>query len=149
VTAVEDNRPPEALLKIANPVMRTLLPSPVGRLLPGSTGVLRFTGRRSGRTIRIVAGLYDVDGAVVVFTSRPWRLNFEGGRAIAVARRGRWYNGTAELVDDPEQVAAALRQVIANGLPARRLGLRMAPGHVVDADDVRATRRTLLRLSLD
>jgi hypothetical protein len=148
VAAFEDNRPPDAVLRIVNPLLRTLVPSPAGRLLPASTGVLRFTGRRSGRTLRIVAGIHEVDGALVVFTSRPWRLNFRGGRAVEVARSGRRQSGTAELVEDPEQVAAAFREVLGAGTSPRMLGLRMEPGHLVTADDIRATGRTLLRLDL-
>lgn len=144
----EDNRPPDALLRLVNPLMRTLVPSPAGRLVPGSVGVLRFTGRRSGRTLRIVAGIHEVDGAMVVFTSRPWRLNFRGGRAVEVAQSGHWRRGTAELVEDPEHVAAALRQVLAAGTSPRMLGLRMPRNHVVAAQDVRGTGRTLLRLEV-
>jgi hypothetical protein len=145
---VEDHRPPDALLRLVNPVLRTLIPSPAGRIVPSSVGVLCFTGRRTGRALRVVAGIYAVDGTEVVITSRPWRLNFAGGRAIEVARSGRRRRGTAELVEDPEQVAAALRAIIAGGARPRTLGLRMPSGHVLDADDVRATRRTLLRLDL-
>jgi len=148
MAAVEDNRPPDAVLRFLNPVLRVLVPSPAGRLLPGSMGVLRFTGRRSGRTLRIVAGIHDVDGSLVVFTSRPWRLNFRGGREVEVARSGRWHRGTADLVEDPEQVAAAFRHVLAAGTSPRMLGLRVEEGHVVAAQDVRATGRTLLRLDV-
>src|SRR3954451_8270948 len=146
VPGLEDNRPPDAVLRLVNPLLRTLVPSPVGRLLPGSVAVLRFTGRRSGRTLRIVAGVHDLDGASVVFTSRPWRLNFRGGRAVEVAQSGKWRRGTADLVEDPEQVASALRQVLAAGTSPRTLGLRMEQGHVVGAQDVSATGRTLVRL---
>ncbi len=145
---VEDNRPPDRLLRVANPVMRALVPSPAGRLMPGSLGILRFTGRRSGRELRIVAGIHEVAGEPIVITSRPWRLNFRGGRAVDVARRGRWQSGTATLVEQADAVAAALNEIIATGTSARNLGLRMQPGHTLTADDVRATGRTLIRLSL-
>ena len=148
MAALEDNRPPDAVLRVVNPVLRAIARSPAGRLLPRSVGVLRFTGRRSGRTLRIVAGLYEVDGSLVVFTSRPWRLNFRSGRAVEVERSGRRQHGTADLIEDPEAVAAALRQVLAAGTSPRRLGLRMERGHVVGAEDVRATGRTLLRLDV-
>jgi hypothetical protein len=145
---VEDNRPPATVLRLVNPVLRTLVASPAGRLVPGSVGVLRFTGRRSGRTLRIVAGIHDVDGLPIVITSRPWRLNFRGGREVAVARAGRWQRGTATLVEDAVHVAAALNHILRSGTSPRTLGLRMPRGHVLDADDVRATGRTLIRLDL-
>jgi hypothetical protein len=148
MAGLEDNRPPDAVLRFVNPLLRAVVPSPAGRVFPGSVGVLRFTGRRSGRTLRIVAGLHEVDGALVVFTSRPWRLNFRGGRAVEVAQSGRRRRGTAELVEDPEQVADALRHVLAAGTSPRMLGLRLEQGHVVAAQDVRATGRTLVRLDV-
>jgi len=148
MAGLEDNRPPDAVLRFVNPLLRAVVPSPAGRVFPGSVGVLRFTGRRSGRTLRIVAGLHHVDGALVVFTSRPWRLNFRGGRAVELASSGKWRRGTAQLVEEPEQVADALRHVLAAGTSPRLLGLRMERDHVVAADDVRATGRTLLRLDV-
>jgi hypothetical protein len=148
MAGLEDNRPPDAVLRFVNPLLRAVVPSPAGRVFPGSVGVLRFTGRRSGRTLRIVAGLHEVDGALVVFTSRPWRLNFRGGRAVEVAQSGRRRRGTAELVEDPEQVADALRHVLAAGTSPRMLGLRLEQGHVVAVQDVRATGRTLVRLDV-
>src|SRR4051812_50090428 len=95
MAGLEDNRPPDAMLRFVNPLLRVLVPSPAGRVFPGSVGVLRFTGRRSGRTLRIVAGLHHVDGALVVFTSRPWRLNFRGGRARRPASSGEGGRGPA------------------------------------------------------
>jgi hypothetical protein len=73
---------------------------------------------------------------------------FRGRRAVEVARSGRWHRGTADLVEDAEQVAAALGHVLAAGTSARMLGLRVEPGHVVAAQDIRATGRKLLRLDL-
>src|SRR3954451_24243816 len=93
MAAVEDNRPPDAVLRFLNPVLRVLVPSPAGRLLPGSMGVLRFTGRRSGRTLRIVAAIHDVAGSSVVFTSRCRREGFRGEGEVEVALSGFWHRG--------------------------------------------------------
>ncbi len=106
---VVDRRPSAALLRIANPFMRVLLGSPLGRLVRG-TAVLGFAGRRSGRTYRIVVGLHDVDGVRVVFTPARWRLNFRGGAPVTVRHRGRTLTGSGTLIEDPDAVAAAFQQ---------------------------------------
>ena len=147
MSSVQDNRPPAALLAVVNPVLRAVVPSRAGRLLPFPVAVLRFTGRRSGRALRIVANVHDVDGTPTVFTSRPWRLNFEGGREVEVAMKGRTRRGTGTLVADPEQVATALNHVFAAGSKPRDLGLSMPAGHVVTAADARAVGRELIRFA--
>jgi hypothetical protein len=111
--------------------------------------VLRFSGRRTGRTYRIVVAWHDVDGRKVVFSSRPWARNLRGGAPIAVAHRGRWSHGIARLVEDPEVVAAAMQRVIDGGTKPRTLGLDVPAGHRLQADDIRATGRGMITLDLE
>src|SRR4051812_22406548 len=108
-----------------NPLLRAIVGTPGWRLVPFPAAVLRFTGRRSGRELRIVANVHDVDGTPTVVTSRPWRLNFSGGRAVEVTLRGRRRSATGTLVEDPEQTAAALNHLFAAGARPRELGLAM------------------------
>lgn len=144
--AVTDRPPPAALLRIINPALRALIGTPLGRVIKG-IGVLRFTGRRTGRAYAIVAGVYEVDGAPVVFTPATWRLNFRGGVPAELRCGGRTLRATAELVDDPERVAAALQHVLDQGTKARQLGLRAPGGHRITPDDVVATGRALVRFT--
>jgi hypothetical protein len=137
------------MLRIANPVLRALITSPVGRAIPPSLAVLEFTGRRSGRALKVVVNLHEVDGALVVFTPARWRHNFRGGAPVSVVRGGRRLHGTGTLVDDPVAVAAALHSMFASGKSPRTLGLEVPPGHDLTPDDVRAVGRTLIRLDFD
>jgi hypothetical protein len=66
--AVRDSPPPDAILRVLNPLLRAVLGTPAGRLLK-AYGVLRFTGRRTGRALAIVVGVHEVDGALVVWTA--------------------------------------------------------------------------------
>jgi hypothetical protein len=143
--AVRDSPPPDAMLRILNPLLRVLLGTPAGRLLK-AYGVLRFTGRRTGRALAVVVGVHEVDGALVVFTSEVWRLNFRGGRPVQVRHGGTTFDGTGELIEDPEVVATALQQVLDGGTSGFQLGLKIARGHRVTPADVTATGRAVIRL---
>src|SRR5215213_299891 len=141
---VTDERPPAALLKVTNPVLRALLSSPLGRVMPGGMSVLEFRGRKTGRQYRIVVSVHDVDGDRVVFTGARWRLNFREGSPVTVRQRGRTLRGTGTLEEDPETVADRFRRVIDAGTSARMLGIGVPEGHRVTAEDVRAVGRTLV-----
>ena len=51
--AVEDARPPKAVLKLVNPIMRALLRSGLHRLASKNLMLLTLTGRKSGRSYTV------------------------------------------------------------------------------------------------
>jgi hypothetical protein len=55
---VADARPPLALIKIMNPVLRRLLPTPFGRVVR-PFALLEFAGRRNGRRYKVPVGWYE------------------------------------------------------------------------------------------
>jgi hypothetical protein len=145
-TPVEDARPPRAVLKVANPLMRTLVSSPIGRVLPIPWVVLEFAGRRTGQRYRIVVGCYDAGGQRVAFTPARWRLNFRGGAPVTVIERGRRRAAHGELVEDYAEVAATMQRILDAGVKPRDLGLKMPAGHRLTADDLAANGRQMLQI---
>ncbi|HZQ86625.1 MAG TPA: hypothetical protein VFA83_17395 [Acidimicrobiales bacterium] len=141
---VRDVHPPTAVIRVLNPVMRTVLRSPLGRLVR-PFALLEFAGRRSGRRYRVPAGWYVVNGQPVVFSPAPWRVNFAGGATATVRHRGRAQQLTGTLVTDPDEVATALTSVLATGISPRAVGLDIPPGHTLNAADVLAVDRALIR----
>jgi hypothetical protein len=141
---VVDAPPPGAVLRLANPVMRALLHTPVSRLIR-PLALLQLTGTRSGRNFSVVVGWHIVDGTPVVFTPARWRANFVGGASALVRRRGRRERVVGVLESDPVAVARAINQVLASGTSPRALALRVESGHEITADDVVATRRAMVR----
>src|SRR3712207_6819742 len=120
--------PPPAVLTAMNIVMRPLLASPVGRRIKGLM-LLEFTGRRSGRPIRVPVNFHLVDGVPMAFTDARWRLNFEGGAPVTVRHRGRIYRTHGSLVPmTPEEMGHAVRQSLDNGGSAQRMGIKTARG---------------------
>ena len=141
---VEDARP-ELLVRFLNPVLRPVLASPLGRLI-GPFALLEFRGRRSGRSYRVPVGLHEVEGTLVVSTDAGWQRNFAGGLAATVRHRGRSRDMVGTLVTDPDIVARRLTAIIAGGTKPGTLGLKVADGHVLTAEDAEAVRRALVEL---
>ena len=102
------------LTRLGNPLVRALLRSPLHRLLSGALLLLTYTGRRTGRAHAIPV-MYARDAErLVVFAAWPeckrWWRNFDGAPgAVRVRERGRWVDGTAQVVRAPERLAAARR----------------------------------------
>jgi len=129
--AVERVTPPLLLVRLANPVMRRLLASPLHAVASRQLLLLHFTGRRTGRRYTVPTGYHDLDGVPSVLTNSGWRLNFRGGSDIEVTLRGRRRPARATLVEDPAMVATAYQGVIDRlGWQAaqRRLGIRVNVG---------------------
>jgi hypothetical protein len=149
---VERRHPPEALMRLVNPVMRRL----VGRgRAADQVLVLHYTGRRTGKRYDVPAGYHLIAGVVTVLTSSAWRHNFRGGRDIEVTYRGVRRRAHAVLEDEPIAVASTLSDLIAEfGVqPAqRRLGIKInvdrAPTLEEVTDAVRRSGLSMVRVRL-
>jgi hypothetical protein len=142
------SQPPPAWLvrHIANPMMRRVLPTRLGRFLP-SVALLRFTGRRTGRALAVPVAMHDVDGTWFVFTDARWAANFRGGAPVTVVHRGHVLNGSGEVIGDPQQSARVLRGALARVRSPRQLSLAVDPGHT-PTDAELAAVRTAIRIRL-
>lgn len=54
---------------------------------------------------------------------------------------------TGTLVSDAEEVARLVRALLGSGLPDRMVGMQIADGHEVTADDMRHIDRRVIRLT--
>jgi hypothetical protein len=145
---VRSKPPSEALVRVLNPIVRASLGTPLYRLFPRWMAVLNFAGRRSQKRYRVPAGVHDVDGTPTVFTDRPWRQNFQGGAPLVVTSHGTQRNGWAELVEDRDQIGAALLRAVARTRPAN-LGIAVAKGHQPTAPELAALGSALIRIRYD
>src|SRR4051794_25943974 len=99
-TSIRSAPPPRPLMRwLVNPVMRLLLRSPMGRRLP-SLLLLEFTGRRTGRGMRVPVLGHPFGDHLYVCTDAPWAANFESGRELSVVRAGRRRAACGRLVAD-------------------------------------------------
>jgi len=141
--AVRDARPPEGLVRAMNPIVRTVLRSPLGGRV-GALAVIDHHGRRTREARHVVAAWHELDGRGFVVTPAGWRANFVGGAPAVVRHGGQTRAMTGTLVDDPATVADTLQRLFDAGHPPRTVGLAMDDGHRIDAADVVAVRRAIV-----
>lgn len=107
---------PEPLFVIVNPIVRTLLRSPVHGFFSDSLMLITFTGRRSGRSYTTPVR-YVQDGEVIrCYTSaeNQWWRNLRGGADVELRVRGKVkpYRATV-IAEDPDTIREALREYLA------------------------------------
>ena len=118
---IQPSHPPEALLRVLNPVMRWLLRSPLGGPARKQIMVLRFTGRKSGRAYEVPVSAHRIGGDLYALTGAGWRLNFRGGAGADVYLDGRTTRMRGELLDEPDVAAPIYARRIAE------VGVQRAP----------------------
>lgn len=103
-----------------NRVVMMLLRSPLHGVLSGSTDVVRYTGRRSGRVIATPTQYVAEGDGLVILVGRPeskrWWRNFREERPVEVLVRGRWRPMQARAVvgaDEPDEAARLLALYLA------------------------------------
>ena len=109
-----------------NPFVMRVLESRYHRLLDWYVAVVRFPGRRSGRTYVVPFTFYRVGASTLqCVTSRRgvWWRNLVGGADAELLTNGRWRPAYAEAIEDLDIVRSALDE---RDLP-RRLLLAVAP----------------------
>ncbi len=87
--AVEGIKPPEAIIKVGNPIFGWLLRSPLHGLVDEHLMLLRFRGRKTERSYELPVGRRTIDGRLGVLTHSPWRVNIPGGAPSRTPRRWR------------------------------------------------------------
>lgn len=129
----------------ANTVVAGILRSPAHRLLSGSTDLLAYEGRRSGRSIVLPTQYARSGDDLVVLVGRPqtkhWWRNFTEPRDVDVLVAGQWRPMTGQAIcgaDDPE-VAVPLLAVYLARFP--RAVKALGPG----TDEERRARVVLVR----
>lgn len=154
--AVERVKPPEAMIRIANPIFDRMLRSPLHGLVDENLLLLHFRGRKTGRSYTVVVGHRNVDGRLGVLTNSGWRINFRGVASVELTLKGERRRGRAELVENPEEVARVYAKLIDEygyERAGRRLGIKInvdrPPTHEELLDVIRRSGLSLLALDLD
>ena len=150
--AVEDKPPPAAALRVMNPILKTVLRSPLHRLFSRKLMLLHVTGRKTGGVYVVPVGRHERHGQLLVSAGGSWRRNFKNGADCEVTLDGRRRHGRGDLVDDPQQVAEIFADLLADiGLRrANMLGLQVNVGRVPSVEELRVALvdRNIVRLTL-
>ncbi|MDX1415362.1 MAG: nitroreductase/quinone reductase family protein [Candidatus Promineifilaceae bacterium] len=126
VRKVSDNRPPQLLFKLGNPIVKAILASPIHGLLDGGLMLLTFVGRISGKSYTIPVGYHTQDdNSLLVFSGHSWWKNLRGGKKVKLLLRGKAVEAMAEPITEREVVMAHVNQFVAeNGIDnVRRIGV--------------------------
>ena len=102
-------------MSVANSLISRLLLSPLHRALSGSTDLIRYTGRRSGREVITPTQYARRGDDVIILVGHPetktWWRNFRTEGDIDVLLQRRWLPMTARAVigaEDPETITPLL-----------------------------------------
>lgn len=142
---VERVEPPKGPYRVVNPVLRWILSSPrrAGRI-GEQLLILHLVGRKTGRQLDVPVAYHAADGRLRVLTNSGWRVNLRGHPDVEVTLRGHRQPATAELVEDPVQVAAVYRELIEQigvGKSTRRIGVRVHGDRLPTLEDVTESAR--------
>jgi len=109
-----------ATFRIVNVPMRAVLSLPFPTPLSKNLMLVRYTGRKTGRTYRQPLS-YARDGADLLTPGGgKWTRNMEGGRPVRIKLRGRDVPARPELVREPAEVERLLDVIVAGNPPAAK-----------------------------
>ena len=103
--AITMSHPPDAFLRLVNPIMKLLLHTPFAGAARNQLMVVDFTGRKSGRHYSIPLSAHVIDGVLYAMTGKTWKNNFRDGAAAQVLHDGKTTTMKGELIQDPSTVA--------------------------------------------
>ena len=104
-SAISVSHPPEAFLRVVNPILKLLLHTPFAGAARNQLMVVDFTGRKSGRHYSIPLSAHVIDGVLYAMTGNPWKNNFRDGAAATVLHDGKTTAMRGELITDQAHVA--------------------------------------------
>jgi hypothetical protein len=109
VSAPQDN---PTVLKLINPIVKTILRSPLHHLLSRHFMLITFTGRKTGKRYTTpTASLRDQE-MIYLATGTRWWKNLQGGAPVSLVVAGKRLQGDAEVIVDPLEVAQYLHWFI-------------------------------------
>ena len=98
--AVDVGHPPQALLRLVNPVLCFLLRTPLAGPARKQLMVLSFTGRKTGRPYTIPLSAHVIDHDLYTLTGASWKQNFRNGAPAQVVYDGKTTAMRGELIRD-------------------------------------------------
>ena len=135
-----------------NPIMMWLLRSPLHGMLSGSTMIITYTGRKSGKTLSTPVN-YVRDGDVlwtISFRHRTWWRNLNAS-PVTLRIQGRDVAGVATAITDQQQVVDCLTAYLRKAPQvARYIGVALDASDQPKPQDVAeaAKTRVMVRFQL-
>lgn len=105
---------PAVMFKIMNPLMTLLLSSPFHNAVSKHLMLLTFTGLKSSKKFTTPVGYLQQGKKITLFTHSTWWKNVIGGAAVTMRLRGEKVNGIADVITDPQEILAIVRDLTEN-----------------------------------
>jgi len=99
------SHPPDAVLRVVNPIIKFLLRTPFAGPARHQLMVVNFNGRKSGRAYSIPVTAHLIDGTLYAMAAAPWKNNFREGADATVLHNGKTTTMRGELITDKALVA--------------------------------------------
>jgi hypothetical protein len=103
--AVDVGHPPSAILRAVNPVLKSLLGTPLAGPLRKQLMVLNFTGRKSGKQFSLPVSAHVIDNDLYALAGANWKYNFKGGANAQVVYDGKTTEMRGELLPNGPAIA--------------------------------------------
>jgi deazaflavin-dependent oxidoreductase (nitroreductase family) len=125
-----------------NPVARFLLATPLHSLMSGRLMLLRFTGRKTGRSYTTPVSYVRAEDSLLVPGGGAWWKNLERRSRAEVCLRGVWSRVTPEVISEPTAMAELMeRMLVENPAIAVFTGVKAGPDGRPDAIALERERR--------
>ncbi len=122
-----------------NPIMRSLIRSPLHFFVSKNMMLMTYTGRRSGKSYTTPMNYLQIGETVFTISSREhiWWHNLLGGMDVTLRLRGKDIPARAKTLEDPAAVAGNLTNYLRKTPQlARYMKVRIGPDGAPDPDDI-------------
>lgn len=136
-----------------NPIMKSLLRSPLHPLVSKNMMLMTYTGRKSGKSYTTPMNFLSMEDALYTTSTRKrvWWRNLRGGAEVTLQLKGQEVSAWAESIEDQGEVARYLGSMFeVNPRLARYMDVRIDPEGTPNHEDVArlAQERIMVRTVL-
>jgi len=136
-----------------NPIMKSLLRSPLHPLVSKNMMLMTYTGRKSGKSYTTPMNFLSMEDALYTTSTRKrvWWRNLRGGAEVTLQLKGQEVSAWAESIEDQGEVTRYLGSMFeVNPRLARYMDVRIDPEGTPNLEDVArlAQERIMVRTVL-
>jgi deazaflavin-dependent oxidoreductase (nitroreductase family) len=136
-----------------NPIMKSLLRSPLHSLVSKNMMLMTYTGRKSGKSYTTPMNYFILGEALYTTSTRErvWWRNLRGGAEVTLQLQGKEVPAWAESIEEQSEMAQYLGSMFeVNPRLARYMDVRIDPDGTPNLEDVArlAQERIMVRTDL-
>jgi hypothetical protein len=135
---ITESHPPTAVLRVVNPMLRSLLHTPLAGPARKQLMVMSFKGRKTGRQYSIPVSAHQIDNTLYALTGAPWKQNFRDGATAQVLHDGKTTGMRGELIRDRAAVVDLYRRSAESygvKVAQRNFGLKFRDQRIPTSDE--------------